>query len=63
MSIQVSKDAKFVYTVGVDHFLVKYRLWDFVSTLPLSAPFSVDLDTLNIDYFFIRVESRRITIT
>ncbi|GAA5982884.1 hypothetical protein JCM5350_001540 [Sporobolomyces pararoseus] len=28
MSIEVSKDSKFLYTVGVDHFLVKYRLWD-----------------------------------
>ncbi|GAA5946135.1 hypothetical protein JCM3765_000130 [Sporobolomyces pararoseus] len=28
MSIEVSKDSKFVYTVGVDHFIVKYRLWD-----------------------------------
>ncbi|GAA6005080.1 hypothetical protein JCM11491_002573 [Sporobolomyces phaffii] len=28
MSIEVSKDSKFVYTVGADHLLVKYRLWD-----------------------------------
>jgi hypothetical protein len=31
MSIEVSKDQKFVYTVGADHLLVKYRLWDLVS--------------------------------
>ncbi|GAA5906282.1 WD40 repeat domain-containing protein [Sporobolomyces salmoneus] len=28
MSIEVSQDGKFVYTVGIDHLLVKYRLWD-----------------------------------
>ena len=31
MSIEVSKDGKFAYSVGVDHVLVKYRLWDIVS--------------------------------